>query len=101
VHAVVLTPGAEIALEEHPEPVAGEGKVLMGVGAAGICGTDLHAPVELAGVASGLQSTAMQLGGSLGTAILGAVMSAKISSLLPASWTAARLPPSTRPSSPG
>jgi hypothetical protein len=43
-------------------------------------------------VASGLQSTAMQLGGTLGTAILGAVMSAKISSLLPASWAAAHLP---------
>jgi hypothetical protein len=43
-------------------------------------------------VASGLQSTAMQLGGTLGTAVLGAVMSAKISSLLPASWHAARLP---------
>ena len=51
-----------------------------------------NAPVELAGVASGLQSTAMQLGGTLGTAILGAVMSAKISSLLTASWAAARLP---------
>ena len=51
-----------------------------------------NAPVELAGVASGLQSTAMQLGGTLGTAILGAVMSAKISSLLPASWAAAHLP---------
>jgi predicted MFS family arabinose efflux permease len=51
-----------------------------------------NAPVELAGVASGLQSTAMQLGGTLGTAILGAVMSARISSLLPASWAAAHLP---------
>jgi EmrB/QacA subfamily drug resistance transporter len=51
-----------------------------------------NAPVELAGVASGLQSTAMQLGGTLGTAVLGAVMSAKISSLLPASWAAAHLP---------
>ena len=51
-----------------------------------------NAPVELAGVASGLQSTAMQLGGTLGTAVLGAVMSAKISSLLPASWHTAHLP---------
>ena len=51
-----------------------------------------NAPVELAGVASGLQSTAMQLGGTLGTAVLGAVMSAKISSMLPASWHAAHLP---------
>jgi EmrB/QacA subfamily drug resistance transporter len=51
-----------------------------------------NAPVELAGVASGLQSTAMQLGGTLGTAVLGAVMSATISSLLPARWHAAHLP---------
>ena len=51
-----------------------------------------NAPVALAGVASGLQSTAMQLGGTLGTAVLGAIMSAKISTLLPASWHAAHLP---------
>src|SRR6266700_1045920 len=51
-----------------------------------------NAPVELAGVAGGLQSTAMQVGGALGTAVLGAVMSAKISAMLPASWQAAHLP---------
>jgi hypothetical protein len=51
-----------------------------------------NAPAELAGVAGGLQSTAMQVGGALGTAVLGAVMSAKISSTLPASWHAAHLP---------
>jgi hypothetical protein len=51
-----------------------------------------NAPVALAGVASGLQSTAMQLGGALGTAVLGALMSAKISAALPASWHAAHLP---------
>jgi EmrB/QacA subfamily drug resistance transporter len=50
------------------------------------------AAVELAGVASGLQSTAMQVGGTIGTAVLGAIMSAKVSGLLPASWTAAHLP---------
>jgi hypothetical protein len=43
-------------------------------------------------VAGGLQSTAMQVGGALGTAVLGAVMSARISSVLPASWHAAHLP---------
>ena len=51
-----------------------------------------NAPVELAGVAGGLQSTAMQLGGALGTAVLGGVMSAKIAAVLPASWHAAHLP---------
>jgi hypothetical protein len=34
----------------------------------------------------------MQVGGTFGTAILGAVMSARISSTLPASWHAAHLP---------
>jgi hypothetical protein len=51
-----------------------------------------NAPVELAGVAGGLQSTAMQVGGTLGTAVLGAVMAARISSVLPVSWHAAGLP---------
>ncbi|HLJ99132.1 MAG TPA: DHA2 family efflux MFS transporter permease subunit [Streptosporangiaceae bacterium] len=51
-----------------------------------------NAPTELAGVAGGLQSTAMQVGGALGTAVLGAVMSAKISSTLVAGWHAAHLP---------
>jgi EmrB/QacA subfamily drug resistance transporter len=51
-----------------------------------------NAEVELAGVAGGLQSTAMQVGGTIGTAVLGAVMSAKVSSLLPARWAAAHLP---------
>jgi EmrB/QacA subfamily drug resistance transporter len=48
--------------------------------------------VELAGVAGGLQATAMQVGGTIGTAVLGAVMSAKVNSLLPARWAAAHLP---------
>ena len=47
---------------------------------------------ELAGVAGGLQSTAMQIGGTIGTAVLGAIMSAKIDSLLPSRWSAAHLP---------
>jgi predicted MFS family arabinose efflux permease len=72
--------------------------VLLGLGLSPVMvgATDVivgNAPVELAGVAGGLQSTAMQVGGTLGTAVLGAVMSAKISSLLPASWQAAHLPP--------
>jgi hypothetical protein len=51
-----------------------------------------NAAVELAGVAAGLQSTAMQVGGTIGTAVLGAIMSAKVDSLLPARWAAAHLP---------
>src|SRR6266567_1489043 len=71
--------------------------VLLGLGLAPVMvgATDVivgNAPAELAGVAGGLQSTAMQLGGTFGTAVLGAIMSAKIDSLLPASWHAAHLP---------
>jgi hypothetical protein len=71
--------------------------ILLGLGLSPVMvgATDVivgNAPVELAGVAGGLQSTAMQIGGTLGTAVLGAVMSARISSLLPASWQAAHLP---------
>jgi EmrB/QacA subfamily drug resistance transporter len=51
-----------------------------------------NASVELAGVAGGLQSTAMQVGGTIGTAVLGAIMAAHVDSLLPARWAAAHLP---------
>ena len=71
--------------------------ILLGLGLSPVMvgATDVivgNAPVELAGVAGGLQSTAMQVGGTLGTAVLGAIMSARISSLLPASWQAVHLP---------
>ncbi|MEW2306045.1 MFS transporter [Streptomyces sp. NPDC006655] len=52
-----------------------------------------HAEVELAGVAGGLQSTAMQVGGTLGTAVLGAVMTAKLNDVFTERWSAAHLPP--------
>ncbi|WUL60587.1 MFS transporter [Streptomyces sp. NBC_00344] len=54
-----------------------------------------HAPMELSGVAGGLQQAAMQIGGSLGTAVLGAVMASKVDSALPDNWAAAKLPPLT------
>jgi predicted MFS family arabinose efflux permease len=71
--------------------------ILLGLGLSPVMvgATDVivgNAPTELAGVAGGLQSTAMQVGGTLGTAVLGAVMAAKISSVLAASWQAAQLP---------
>src|SRR6266851_4770095 len=74
--------------------------VLLGLGLAPVMvgATNVivgNAPAELAGVAGGLQSTAMQLGGAFGTAVLGAIMSARIDSLLPASWHAVHLPPLT------
>ncbi|MEU9864287.1 MFS transporter [Streptomyces sp. NPDC047971] len=51
-----------------------------------------NAPLELSGVAGGLQQAAMQVGGALGTAVLGAVMSSKVSGDFPLNWTAAGLP---------
>ncbi|WP_017572428.1 MFS transporter [Nocardiopsis halotolerans] len=70
--------------------------VLLGIGlslvmtgsTAAIVG---NAPVRFAGVASALQQAAMQLGGSLGTAVLGAVMSATIISTLPGHFADAGL----------
>ncbi|WEO77092.1 MFS transporter [Cryobacterium sp. SO2] len=47
--------------------------LVMTSGAEAIVGS---APVQLAGVAGGLQATALQLGGALGTAVLAAVVSA-------------------------
>jgi EmrB/QacA subfamily drug resistance transporter len=54
-----------------------------------------NAPMELSGVAGGLQQAAMQIGGSLGTAVLGAVMASKVESDLPENWAGAGLPPLT------
>lgn len=54
-----------------------------------------NAPMELSGVAGGLQQAAMQIGGSLGTAVLGAVMASRVDHDLPGNWAAAELPPLT------
>ncbi|MFD0435170.1 MFS transporter [Streptomyces chartreusis] len=51
-----------------------------------------NAPMELSGVAGGLQQAAMQIGGSLGTAVLGAVMASKVDSDLVGNWADAGLP---------
>jgi len=42
-----------------------------------------NAPLELSGVAGGMQQSAMQVGGALGTAILGAVVAAQVAGRLP------------------
>ncbi|RNG32462.1 MFS transporter [Streptomyces botrytidirepellens] len=52
-----------------------------------------NAPIEHAGVAGGLQQAAMQVGGSLGTAVLGAIMAGKVDDTLPEKWAKAGLPP--------
>ncbi|MDK1343879.1 MFS transporter [Streptomyces sp. 378] len=54
-----------------------------------------NAPLALSGVAGGLQQAAMQIGGSLGTAVLGAVMASKVNSDLAGNWEKAGLPPLT------
>jgi EmrB/QacA subfamily drug resistance transporter len=54
-----------------------------------------NAPMELSGVAGGLQQAAMQIGGSLGTAVLGAVMASKVDHDLAGNWAKAGLPPLT------
>jgi EmrB/QacA subfamily drug resistance transporter len=41
-----------------------------------------NAPVRMAGVAGGLQQTALQIGGALGTAVLGAVLSGRVTATL-------------------
>ncbi|ARF61486.1 MFS transporter [Streptomyces violaceoruber] len=51
-----------------------------------------NAPLELSGVAGGLQQAAMQVGGALGTAVLGAVMSSKVSADFAGNWKDAGLP---------
>ncbi|WJV49030.1 MFS transporter [Streptomyces flavofungini] len=51
-----------------------------------------NAPLELSGVAGGLQQAGMQVGGSLGTAVLGAVMSHTVDSDLKGDWQDAGLP---------
>lgn len=72
----------------------------LGLAPAMVGGTEVivsNAPLELSGVAGGLQQSAMQVGGSLGTAVLGAVMSTRVGSDLGANWTAAGLPAAPPP----
>jgi EmrB/QacA subfamily drug resistance transporter len=54
-----------------------------------------NAPEDLSGVASGMQQSAMQVGGSLGTAVLGAVITAKVADVLPGRFADAKLPAPT------
>ncbi|GAA3444739.1 MFS transporter [Planomonospora venezuelensis] len=51
-----------------------------------------NAPEELSGVAGGMQQSAMQVGGSLGTAVLGAIVAGRVGDVLPGHWSAAGLP---------
>ncbi|MFJ1758334.1 MFS transporter [Kitasatospora sp. NPDC088134] len=71
--------------------------VLMGLGLSPVMvgATEVivgNAPLELSGVAGGLQQAAMQVGGSLGTAVLGAVMASEVTDVLPGKWAATGVP---------
>ncbi|WSR25854.1 DHA2 family efflux MFS transporter permease subunit [Streptomyces sp. NBC_01205] len=73
---------------------------LLGVGLAPVMvgATEVivgNAPLELSGVAGGLQQAAMQVGGSLGTAVLGAVMATTVGNSFGDNWERAQLPPLT------
>ena len=58
-----------------------------------------NAPVRMAGVAGGLQQTALQVGGALGTAVLGAVLSGRVTASLLGKLTGSGVTRSCRPSS--
>ncbi|GII75084.1 MFS transporter [Sphaerisporangium rufum] len=51
-----------------------------------------NAPEELSGVAGGMQQSAMQVGGALGTAVLGALITAEVAGVLPGRLAEARIP---------
>jgi predicted MFS family arabinose efflux permease len=53
------------------------------------------APVERAGIASGLQQTGFQVGGALGTSVLGAVLTARIGALIAGKLAANGVPAAT------
>jgi EmrB/QacA subfamily drug resistance transporter len=67
----------------------------FGFGFVIVSGTEAvvgNAPVELGGVAGGLQQTGMQLGGVLGTTIFGTVMATKVGDVLFDKLTGAGVP---------
>lgn len=53
------------------------------------------APVNRAGLASGLQQTLLQIGGVMGTSVLGAILTSRIGSLLPDRLAARGVPEAT------
>ncbi len=62
---------------------------IMTAGTEAIVG---NAPVQLAGVAGGLQQTAFQIGGVLGTSVLGTILSTRVGDVLVDRLTGAGLP---------
>jgi EmrB/QacA subfamily drug resistance transporter len=71
--------------------------VLVGLafGMIVVAGTEAivgNAPVQLAGVAGGLQQTAFQLGGVMGTTVLGTILASRVGDVLVSRLTGAGLP---------
>jgi EmrB/QacA subfamily drug resistance transporter len=102
VGAMLVTGAAMFGLStldaDASAPVTSLWFALLGLGLAPVMvgATDVivgNAPLELSGVAGGLQQAAMQVGGSLGTAVLGVVMATRVDSTLPEKWADAKLPP--------
>jgi EmrB/QacA subfamily drug resistance transporter len=72
--------------------------VLVGLafGMIVVAGTEAivgNAPVHLAGVAGGLQQTAFQVGGVMGTTVLGTILASRVGQVLVDRLTGAGLPP--------
>ncbi|MFI6639909.1 MFS transporter [Streptomyces sp. NPDC050504] len=89
--------GMTTLTETTSTPVMSLWFALLGLGLAPVMvgATEVivgNAPLELSGVAGGLQQAAMQVGGALGTAVLGAVMSSKVSGDFAANWKEAGVP---------
>lgn len=73
-------------------PMVGIG---IGIGLVVVASTEAivgNTPPSLAGVAGGMQSTFMQLGGVLGSAVLGTVLSSRVGSVLTGKLTGAGVP---------
>jgi EmrB/QacA subfamily drug resistance transporter len=67
----------------------------MGIGLVVTAATDAivgNTPVDEAGVAGGIQGTAIQLGGVLGTAVCGSILAAKVAGVLLGDLTGAGVP---------
>jgi EmrB/QacA subfamily drug resistance transporter len=78
-------------------PMVGLG---LGIGLVVVASTEAivgNTPVEFAGVAGGLQSTFMQVGGVLGSAVLGSVLASRVGSVLVDKLVGAGVPADVAP----
>lgn len=72
--------------------------ILLGLGIGMVISASTEAivgnvPIDLAGIGGGIQATAVQLGGVLGTAVLGSVLAGQVSSVLFDKLSTAGVPP--------